>query len=327
MKTAILLLVFNRAETTIKVMEAIRSAQPERLYVVADGPRQNMPGEFELCEHARKVAVEVNWTCEVKTLFREKNLGCGMGVADGINWFFEQESEGIILEDDCVADISFFRFCEELLEKYREERKVMMIGGTFIGSGLHSSLYERPENSTSYFFSKHVECWGWASWRRAWRQFDYNLANWPILRATDLLKSISDGTPSFAQDWENRFQAVYRGTNQIWDFQWVYSIWTHGGLSILPTKNLVANIGFDEKATHTKSGNGLFEKLPIEPMEFPLRHPSLISRNQVMDRWIDRIYSPTSAGTGRVSIFRRVLRRLRPVIESSNIIKRVFKRK
>jgi hypothetical protein len=287
MKTAILLLVFNRVETTRNVFEAIRQAKPARLYVAADGPRENQPGEYELCEEARRVAMEVDWRCEVKTLFRENNLGCGKAVAEAITWFFEQESEGIIFEDDCVPDMSFFGFCEELLEKYRHEPRVMTIGGTFIGSGTHKNPNKIPI-STSYFFSKNVECWGWASWRRAWNLFDYHVVNWPLLRTTDWLHRIGDGSKKFKQTWEDNFQRVHRGADDIWDYQWVFSIWSHDGLSILPTKNLVANIGFDENATHTKHGDGVLDKLPIESIEFPLRHPNLIERNQEMDKWINQ---------------------------------------
>jgi hypothetical protein len=328
MKTAILFPVFNRVETTSKVFKAIRQARPPRLYVAADGPRQDRPGEYELCIDTRKVATEVDWPCEVKTLFRENNLGCGRSVSEAITWFFEQELEGIILEDDCLPDKSFFRFCEQLLEKYRHEPRVMTIGGTFIGSGPHKSPNKSPNISTSYFFSRHVECWGWASWRRAWHLFDYHLVNWPHLRNTDWLLRIGDGSQNFQQSWENRFQSVHQGRDDTWAYRWVFSIWFQKGLCILPTKNLVVNIGFNENAAHTKKGDGFHDKLPIESIKFPLSHPNLIERNQEMDKWMDQLYIYIFGCPKPSSMLRKVFRR--PVLKVASysfIIKLIKKSK
>jgi hypothetical protein len=309
--SAILLLIFNRVDTTSKVFESIRQARPARLYVAADGPRPDLPGELELCQEARKIATNVDWPCELKTLFREKNLGCGKAVAEGISWFFEQEPEGIILEDDCVPDISFFRFCEELLEKYRNEPRVMMISGTFIGSGIRENPLLGSSVSNSYFFSRHVEIWGWASWRRAWNLFDYYLVSWPKLRNTNWLIRICDGNQNLQQSWENRFQIVYRGTDRIWGYKWVYAIWAHNGLTIIPTKNLVANIGFDERATHTKQSDGFMDKLPVETIEFPLNHPILFERNKNLDILMDQTLISLYKQPKSLNKLHRILRRLK----------------
>ena len=164
----ILFLIFNRPETTKKVFSAIKEVQPPRLYIAADGPRSEQPDEADHCELARTIATKVDWDCEVKTLFRDQNLGIRIAVSQAIDWFFEQEPEGIILEDDCLPDQSFFWFCKELLEKYRNDTRIMHIGGTNFQFGKNRTNY-------SYYFSRYAHIWGWASWRRAWEYYDEKL--------------------------------------------------------------------------------------------------------------------------------------------------------
>lgn len=174
MHSAVLFLVFNRPDTTRQVLDSIRQARPPRLYVAADGAREDRPGERERCERVRGIATDVDWPCEVHTLFRARNLGCKTAVSGGISWFFEQEEEGIILEDDVLPDQSFFVFCEELLERYRHEAKVTMISGDYFHGNNH-------QPTASYFFSRYTHIWGWASWRRAWQHYDREMAQWPSL--------------------------------------------------------------------------------------------------------------------------------------------------
>ena len=164
----VLFLIFNRPETTIQVFSAIKKAQPNRLYIAADGPRPEYPDEVNHCKIARTIATNVDWDCEVKTLFRDQNLGCRLAVSQAIDWFFEQEPEGIILEDDCLPNQSFFWFCKELLEKYRNETRIMHIGGTNFQFGKNRTNY-------SYYFSRYAHIWGWASWRREWKYYDEKL--------------------------------------------------------------------------------------------------------------------------------------------------------
>ena len=165
MNSAVLFVIFNRPETTARVFEAIRSARPPRLYVAADGPRTSRSGEADRCRLVREIASRVDWTCELHTLFREANLGCKLGVSGAIDWFFQSETEGIILEDDVVPLASFFGLCDELLETYRDDPKVFAVSGC----NLVSSVY-RPNHS--YFFSRYCHVWGWATWRRAWEHYD-----------------------------------------------------------------------------------------------------------------------------------------------------------
>ena len=172
--TPVLFLVFNRPDTTEKVFEAIRQAKPQKLFVAADGPRGNRLGEKEKCEQVRKIATTVDWDCEVKTLFREKNLGCKFAVSSAIDWFFKNVEEGIVLEDDCLPSQSFFWFCQELLERYRNDERVMLIGGNNRGVDFLKNH--------SYFFSKYVQIWGWATWRRSWEKYDSKIRKWKLVK-------------------------------------------------------------------------------------------------------------------------------------------------
>ncbi len=284
MQSAVLFLVFNRPDTTRQVFEAIRAAKPPRLYVAADGPRQNREGEFERCEEVRRIATTVDWPCEVKTLFRNKNLGCKLGVSGGINWFFENEEEGVILEDDVLPIQSFFEYCDELLERYRNDPKVGVISGCNLVS-------KRFTPSESYFFSRYNHVWGWASWRRAWQHYDVTMHNWPEWRDKGGLKSISDGNKLFESYWISVFDNAYRGGIDTWDYQWTYSCWYQGMVTALPAHNQTFNLGFGHpEAVHTTGDapDCILKSIP-ESLTIPLRHPFDIERSLVADDTIDRL--------------------------------------
>src|SRR5688572_20529443 len=169
LNTPVLFLIFNRPAVTKQVFEAIREMRPTRLYIAADGPRPAIPNELDNCRKAREAALAVDWECQVKTLFRDKNLGCGRGPSTAITWFFEHETEGIILEDDCMPSPSFFSYCAELLARYRDDTRIMHIAGTNL---------EKPQQRDqehSYHFSNFTYCWGWATWRRAWKFHDFDM--------------------------------------------------------------------------------------------------------------------------------------------------------
>jgi hypothetical protein len=298
-RTAVLFLVFNRPRTTQEVFNAIRSARPARLYIAADAPRDDHPGERERSAKVREIATAVDWPCDVRTLFREKHLGCGVAVSAAIDWFFEHEDEGIILEDDCLPDQSFFRFCEEMLERYRTEPSVMMISGGFYLGGQY-------EIAGSYFFSKHVDIWGWASWRRAWQYNDPKMTLWPNLRDSDWLMRIGNGHSDFGEFWTEVFDMVHGGRLDTWDYQWVFSCWLQNGLTIVPSRNLVKNIGFGDDATHAKSNAGRLSTQPLETISFPLEHPDAVKRDHVADRWIDLIVYDTLSPSWYRRIFRKI---------------------
>jgi hypothetical protein len=273
----VLFVIFNRPDTTARVMEEIRKARASRLYVAADGPRE-AHGEEQLCEEARRIATEADWECEVRTFFQSRNLGCRLGPSTAIDWFFDHEEEGIILEDDCVPDQSFFYYCTELLDRYRHDERIMCISGNNFQRGREVTPY-------SYYFSRYFHTWGWASWRRAWRLYDSDMSSWSDLKQLGALDSWGDGDPTFTSYWTEIFDRCARREIDTWDYQWMFTCWAQHGLTCLPVKNLVENVGFGPNATHTRSVNGPGSNLPSEELEFPLRHPLLIARNVEADRF------------------------------------------
>ncbi len=241
----VLMLVFNRIETTAKVFEQIQKARPRRLYVVADGARAHKVGEMQKCEAVRQLFLDkIDWDCELYTLFRSENLGCRRSVSTGISWFFEQEEEGIILEDDCVPEQSFFSFCQEMLDKYRHNDQIMHISGSQL---LPQRYQTQPD---AYLYARVPYIWGWATWRRAWQLYDAEMQAWPNFLATRTNELL--GLGNFIKNkFLKNMQAVYRYELDTWDYQWTFSLWQNKGLSIVPNRNLISNIGFGADATHT----------------------------------------------------------------------------
>jgi hypothetical protein len=280
MNSPVLFIVFNRPDTTWQVFEAIRKTKPPRLYIAADGPRHEREGERASCEEVRKIALEVDWECDVKTLFRDKNLGCKIAVSEGISWFFEHEDEGIILEDDCLPDQSFFSFCEELLLRYRHDTRIMAISGVNFQKG-------RKRTEYSYYFSRHFHCWGWATWKRAWKFYDRELIAWPEIQKNGFLYDIGNGYEPFASYWSRIFEKCYAGEINTWDYQFLLSCWEQSGLIVLPNINLVTNIGFGNKASHTTDKNSPMANLPAYKIEFPLNHPLYVIRDMVADKYYE----------------------------------------
>jgi len=275
--TPILFLVFNRPATTQIVFDVIREVRPTKLYVVADGPRKNKPEEIEKCKQVRAIVTSIDWDCELKTLMRDENFGCGKSVSTGINWFFENEPEGIILEDDCVPNASFFPYCTELLERYRHDLRVMEISGNNI----------RPEKFNqreySYSFSAHNGIWGWASWRRAWDLYDYEMKQYKKIKAQKYLRQNFNSI--FEEDYFNWvFERTYLFPHITWDYQWEFAKRINSGVTIVPQKNLVVNIGFGTDATSTTSSMALASSLKSELLTFPLRHPPYVIVDKEADK-------------------------------------------
>ncbi|WP_221056716.1 hypothetical protein [Methanoculleus chikugoensis] len=282
LRTPVLFLVFNRLDTTKQVFEAIRRAKPPRLYVAADGPRADHRGEGEKVRAVRNyILSSIDWNCEVKTLFRDENLGCKRAVSSAIDWFFSHVEEGIILEDDCVPDQSFFPFCQELLERYRDDKRIMMISGDNFQFGQKCT-----ENS--YYFSRYPHIWGWASWERAWKLYDSEISTWPDFHKNGYLEDTLSEKRA-VKYWESIFNSVYDGSINTWDYQWVFSCWIQGGLSITPNQNLISNIGFCQSSTHTKEGSN-FSNLPTGRIKFPLKHPKYIIRNVAADEFTENVW-------------------------------------
>src|SRR5688500_4794896 len=268
-------IIFNRPETTARVFAEIARARPSRLIVVADGPRTDVPGEAELCVRARQVIKAVDWKCEVVTDFSDRNLGCRTRVSSGLDFVFDNAEEAIVLVDDCLPHPSFFSFCESLLKKYRDNEEVMAISGDNFHAG-------RRYTPSSYFFSRFVHIWGWASWRRAWKHYDVEMKQWPTLRDTNWLNRMFQREQDAAY-WRELFDKVAAHEIDTWDLQWLFSCWTKRGLSITPEINLVSNIGFGSSATHTAAINHDVANLPVADIGFPLTHPPSVERNREAD--------------------------------------------
>lgn len=273
--TPVVLLIFNRPNTTRKVFEAVREARPKQMFVIADGARVNRPDDVEKCKAARAVVEQIDWPCELFTDFSDGNLGCGWRPATGITSVFDKVERAIILEDDCLPHPDFFRFCEALLEKYRDDERVMHIGGS-------NFLFGRARIEESYYFSRYPLCWGWATWRRAWRHFDFEMRKWPLLRQTEWLDQYLDDRRA-SWYWTRLFDYVHaEGKPHIWDYQWVLSCWLRNGLCITPNANLISNIGYGKEATHTRR-RSRFAEVPREAIGFPLHHPKTVERNIAAD--------------------------------------------
>lgn len=241
--TPILFLVFNRPEQTARVFESIRAVKPSRLFVAGDGARPDREGEAELVRQTRQVATAVDWPCEVVTLFRDSNLGCGRAVSGAISWFFERVTEGIILEDDCLPHPDFYPFCETLLARYRDEPKVATVAGT------HFLPPELPHGQ-SHYVSKYFQMWGWATWRRTWKHYDLGLTQLTDEGWFAVLERVHRN-PVEAGYWREIYKSLKPGIIDTWDFQMFFSSWHTGGNHVMPGRNLISNIGYGPEATHT----------------------------------------------------------------------------
>ncbi|MDN3548727.1 nucleotide-diphospho-sugar transferase [Mucilaginibacter aquaedulcis] len=274
--TPVLFLIFNRPETTSSVFEVIRAVKPKYLYVAADGPRSGKPDEEVLCLESRSVVVDgIDWECDVRTLFRSENLGCGKAVSSAINWFFEHVEEGIILEDDCLPNIDFFGFCSELLKKYKDHPEIMHVGGA-------NFQPKRQVRQDSYYFSNYIHIWGWATWKRAWCLYSFNIPENVIDTFEQKLK-----LPFFYKDerayWKTTFGQVARHEIDTWDIQWSYSLYQNSGIAVTPVVNLVSNIGFGPNATHTTYSDSKMANRPTSKLTVII-HPAIIRINQKFDR-------------------------------------------
>jgi hypothetical protein len=301
MKTPVALIIFNRPEVTRRVFQEIARARPQKLLVIADGPRAGHPTDAERCADARAIIDEVDWECEVLTNYSPVNLGCKMRPASGISWVFEQVEQAIIFEDDCLPHPSFFPYCDEMLERYSGDERVMMISGNNFQMGRKRTRY-------SYYFSRYPHTWGWATWRRAWRHFDAEIKLWPELRETSWLFDIL-GNRAAAEHWRAQFDALAKMTS-VWDYQWVFACWAQNGLTILPSTNLVSNIGWGDDATHTKATEDRLARILAGEMSFPLEHPPYMIRNLEADRFTERLFS-----WGQPDIYQRLRYKLGALIK------------
>lgn len=276
LNTPVLLIIFNRPETTKKVFEVIRTVKPTKIFIAADGPRKSVSNDEENCHQARDIVSLIDWPCEINTLFQEKNLGCSLAPRAAFDWFFSHEPEGIILEDDCLADVSFFNYCSILLEKYRDDERIISINGSNLG-------YELSDGN-SYTFSRFMNMWGWATWKRSADIIDYEVKEWltikkPLQKLYQVLRqNIFDSDINWYKYWKDKFDKTVNNKDKTWwDWQWIYYQIMNKKYSIVPSVNLVTNIGFNEEATHTKEYNNPASGIKNNKIEFPLIHPSKMS--------------------------------------------------
>jgi hypothetical protein len=301
-KIPVLLLTFNRLDTTKRVFNLVAQYRPAKLYLASDGPRAHVQDEPHKIEQIRQFLTgNIDWECEVKTLFRPTNLGCKLAVSEGISWFFEHEDCGIILEDDCLPDLSFFNFCAAMLAAYRDDARIMQISGTnFIGR-------YTPDPQYSYFFSKYGGIWGWASWRRAWKHFDLSPEKYRQAKASETLK----GFLGNAYAWRmSLYEQVFEKNLDTWDYQWSFARAINSGLSIVPAVNLVSNIGFGRDASHTHKTTSDIADMQTNELDAQRIQPNPFV---VPDQYYDeRLIRKLSDGLYRIKPFIRRAKGLLP---------------
>lgn len=272
LKSPILLIGFNRYDTIQVVFNMIKQAQPEKLYFAVDGARKGKKEEEDVIR-VRDIIKQVNWACDVHTLFRENNVGCGKGPSEAISWAFENEDRLIVLEDDCVPSMSFFRFCDEMLEMYKDDERVNIISGRS-----HQSKSKYFDNQ-DYIFTHYAHTWGWATWKRVWNKFDLYMKDFPewIARggALNVLATKEQGIRS-NKAIRKIYDNIEKEVTHSWDSQWSYTRMKTGGLGIVPCKNLIQNIG--DFGTHSQGHNKVNDMM-AEEMPEVLRHPPFVVTN------------------------------------------------
>jgi hypothetical protein len=276
----VLVLFFNRPRSLRLVLDRVLAASPRRVYLACDGPRRERLDDQELIGRCRDLAMSYPWASPAVTRFLEVNEGCAGAVSGALSWFFAQEPEGIVLEDDCVPDPTFFRFAAELLDRYRDDERVMSVNGS------NFDVRPRDPRSPSYGFIRSPHVWGWASWARAWRLHELHLTQ-EAIDALPLENYPSTSGVSIRK-WRKRFRSVSAGTPSTWDFQWAFAHLRNGGLVASPRRNLVTNI-FSESGTHLQK-RSLWQELPTSPMPFPLRHPPTVELDADLQRHLERVH-------------------------------------
>ena len=280
-KVPILLIAYNRPSCISRVIENLKNLKPTKLYIACDGPNESIENNKNVYLTRKIIKENVNWETKLRTKFNNKNQGCKYGVSNAISWFFKNENEGIILEDDILPHVDFFSFCEVLLEKYRNDKRVWCItGSNHVGENIGDG---------SYFFSRYNHCWGWASWRRCWDQYNVEMELWPKYKSMQLLKTNFTDKKEYSY-WYKFFDSFYKnGSRGTWDYQWFFTSLVNNGLTITPNANLIENIGFGPDATHTKVGKSTSKKLSFDKDSgvIPIVHPTFLMRSSYADMIVE----------------------------------------
>ena len=279
MNTPILILLFNRPKETKILINRLRKIKPSQIYISQDGPRDQLSNDIVLCQKVKDIISEIDWDCKIKKKFNKVNLGCRTSVSSALHWLFENEKNGIILEDDCIPSKSFFHFCEQMLERYENSENIYSISG---------SNFQRNQKigKGDYYFSKYAHCWGWATWKRAWKNYDDDMKFWTQLKNSNLWNELH---PILLEKkyWSRIFDDVYKRKIDSWAYVWLASVWNAGGKSIIPNKNLIVNIGFNEFATNTLSYSKVDEKsLKFLELDNNISHPCEETINYDADQYV-----------------------------------------
>ncbi len=299
MNTPILLLLFNRPDSVKKLIQALEKKKPRNLFISIDGPRKNNQNDFKKITIIKKIISKINWKCKIQKKFNEENLGCKVAVITAINWFFDKNEYGIILEDDCIPSLDFFSFCEHNLIKYQNNNKVMQISG-------NNYLIDKKKCNDSYYFTTINDIWGWATWKRAWKHFNSDISEYDY--ATDYEMFFNYYKNKNIIKWMKiYFDNALNKEHNIWSTQWTYSMIKNGGYTIAPRVNLVKNIGFDNLAT-TKNNKSfkLYNSVETRPLRIT-KEPEIIIPRYDLDKIRFKLIKKTDPNLFLSSFFLEII--------------------
>lgn len=279
MSTAVAIFIYKRPENLEAIISVLKEFHPARILLIADGPKNK--SEALVVKNTReKIESLIDWPCQVYKNYSLVNMGLKERFKTGIDWVFNHCDKAIFIEDDCIPNYTFFEFCTELLEKYIDDKRVMTISGNNFEFG-------KGKSKDSYHFSQYPHVWGWATWKRAWADYDSDISDWPSLRNTPWLRIVLGGF-IISKFWKYIFDRLYASKINTWDYQLAYASWKTGSLHIVPSINLVSNVGYGRESTNIKHKNKTLY-VPARPIHFPLIHPKQIIANKEADRLVDNL--------------------------------------
>jgi len=291
MKTSVVLIIYKRYQNLLAITDVLRKVKPAKIFIIADGPKNKT--EKLLTDKTRKnLELLLDWPCMILKNYSKNNLGLKERFSSGISWVFEQTDRAIFLEDDCIPDPTFFRYCDELLEKYQNDNRVMTISGNNFQFGKNTV-------PSSYYFSRYPHVWGWATWKRVWDHYDSNITTWPEQSNTSWLRGVTGGL-IISKFWKYIFNRLFEGKINTWDYQLTYASFKNNGLNIIPSVNLVTNVGYGADSTNIKTKNKTIS-VPTTPMQFPLIYPKDFAINDTADQAVENLVYLSSIG--KVSLF------------------------
>lgn len=277
--TPIVIFIYKRSDNLERVITGVRKAKPEELYIISDGPKNKL--ELDQIKKTRvQLETLINWPCKVHKNYAENNLGLKERFSTGIDWVFRTTDRAIFIEDDCIADSTFFNFCDELLERYKDDERIMTISG-------NNFQFDNQKYKDSYYFSRYPHVWGWATWKRAWEKYDKDISDWPTHRPTSWLRDVTNGF-IISKFWKYIFDRLYEDKINTWDYQLTFASFKNHGLNIIPNVNLVTNVGYGTDSTNIKKRNKTIGILS-SPIKFPLVHPKKFETDDIADHRIDNL--------------------------------------